>query len=91
MLNAKSVAMVAKELVFGVAAYNFVRGTMSYAAMALNLEPRRFSFSQALETINDYLPAFANADNDLAGSDPEDIDRVLDALDAAPGRHGVWR
>ena len=63
-LTAKSVAMVAKELVLGVAAYNLVRGTISDAATALNCDPRRFSFSQALQLINEYLPAFAYAANE---------------------------
>lgn len=64
MLEAKSPAMVAKELVLGVAAYNLTRGAIHAAATALGLDPRQFSFSQAQDTINAYLPAFANARND---------------------------
>jgi hypothetical protein len=64
MLQAKSEAMAAKELVLGVAAYNLTRGAMNTAASALNIDPRKFSFSLAQDTINAYLPAFANAAND---------------------------
>lgn len=64
MLEAKSPAMVEKELVLGVAAYNLTRGYINQAASALNLDPREFSFSQAQDTINAFLPAFANARTD---------------------------
>ena len=61
MLEAKSPAMVEKELVLGVAAYNLTRGAIHQAARALDLDPRQFSFSQAQDTINAFLPAFAHA------------------------------
>jgi putative transposase len=64
MINAKSVAMVGKELVLGVAAYNLTRATMNQAAAALNLEPRQFSYVQAQDTINAFLPAFGRARSD---------------------------
>jgi hypothetical protein len=63
-MNAKSVAMVGKELVLGVAAYNLTRATMNQAAAALNLEPRQLSYSLAQDTINAFLPAFARASSD---------------------------
>ena len=64
MLDVKSAAMSAKELVLGVAAYNLTRGTMNEAASALQLDPRELSFSQAQDTINAALPALANATTD---------------------------
>ncbi len=64
MLEAKSKAMVEKELVLAVAAYNLTRATMNEAASALNLDPRRLSFSLAQDTLNAFLPAFANASTD---------------------------
>jgi len=61
MLDVKSKAMAEKELVLAVAAYNLTRATINEAATALNLNPRDFSFSLAQDTINAFLPAFANA------------------------------
>jgi hypothetical protein len=61
MLDAGSPAMAEKELVLSVAAYNLTRATMNEAASALNLNPRQFSFSLAQDTLNAFLPAFANA------------------------------
>jgi len=61
MLDVKSKAMAEKELVLAVAAYNLTRATINEAATALNLNPRDFSFSQAQDTLNAFLPAFANA------------------------------
>jgi transposase len=61
MLEAKSPAMAEKELVLSVAAYNLTRAAMNTAGRALNLDPRQFSFSQAQDTMNAYLPVFANA------------------------------
>jgi len=64
MLDAKSKAMVEKELVLAVAAYNLTRATMNQAAAALQMNPRQLSFSLAQDTINAFLPAFANATTD---------------------------
>jgi putative transposase len=64
MIHAKSKAMVEKELVLAVAAYNLTRGAMNQAASALNLDPRRLSFSLPQDTLNACLPAFANARTD---------------------------
>jgi hypothetical protein len=64
MLDAKSKAMVDKELVLAVAAYNLTRATMNQAASALNLDPRQLSFSLAQDTINAFLPLFAQATSD---------------------------
>jgi Transposase DDE domain len=64
MLDAKSKAMVEKELVLAVAAYNLTRAIMNQAASTLQLNPRQFSFSLAQDTIHAFLPAFANATTD---------------------------
>jgi hypothetical protein len=64
MLEAKSADMVAKELLLGVAAYNLTRDAMNKAGAALGLDPRQFSFSLAQDTLNAFLPVFANATND---------------------------
>jgi hypothetical protein len=64
MLEAKSKAMVEKELVLAVASYNLTRATMNQASSVLDLDPRRLSFSLALDTLNAFLPAFANASTD---------------------------
>jgi hypothetical protein len=64
MLQAKSKAMVEKELVLAVASYNLTRATMNQASSVLNLDPRRLSFSLAQDTLNAFLPAFANATTD---------------------------
>lgn len=64
MLDAKSKAMVDKELVLAVGAYNLTRAIMNQAASALNLDPRQLSFSLAQDTINAFLPRFAKATSD---------------------------
>jgi putative transposase len=61
MPEVKSPAMAARELVLGVAAYHLTRAAIDQAAAALHLDPRRFSFSLAQETLNAFLPAFAQA------------------------------
>ena len=64
MIEAKSKDMVHKELVLAVAAYNLTRATMNQAASALQCNPRDLSYSLAQDTINAFLPAFANATTD---------------------------
>ena len=64
MLDVKSPDMAAKELVLGVAAYNLTRAAMNEAGSALGLDPRQFSFSQAQDTLNAFLPVFAKATSD---------------------------
>jgi hypothetical protein len=64
MLDVRSPDMAAKELVLGVAAYNLTRAAMNEAGAALGLDPRQFSFSRAQDTLNAYLPLFANARSD---------------------------
>lgn len=64
MLEARSADMVEKELLLGVAAYNLTRAAMNEAGAALGLDPRRFSFSQARDTLHAFLPLLANAENE---------------------------
>jgi hypothetical protein len=64
MLEAQSPDMVEKELLLGVAAYNLTRSAMNEAGAALGLDPRRFSFSQAQDTLHAFLPLLANATSD---------------------------
>ena len=66
MLDVQSPAMAEKELVLGVAAYNLTRAVLQDAATALQVDPRQFSFSWAQDTINAFLPLWANA-----GSEPQ--------------------
>ena len=73
-LTARSVQMVAKELVLGVAAYNLVRGTMSAAARRAGIDPRRLSFSRVQDVVNAALP------NLMAAASEEDYQRLLDRL-----------
>ncbi|MEO7143931.1 MAG: transposase [Bryobacteraceae bacterium] len=64
MLEVKTPAMAERELVLGVAAYNLTRAAMNDAGAALNLNPRRFSFSKAQDTLNAFMPLFASATSD---------------------------
>ena len=66
MIEAESKAMVEKELVLAVAAYNLTRATMNEAAAALKVEPRQLSFSLVQNTINAFLPLLASAQTALA-------------------------
>jgi hypothetical protein len=66
MLEARSNDMVEKELLLGVAAYNLTRAAMNEAGAALGTDPRRFSFSQAQDTLHAFLPLLANAATERA-------------------------
>jgi hypothetical protein len=63
-LDVRSPDMAAKELVLSVAAYNLTRAAMNAAGSALGVDPRQFSFSRAQDTLNAYLPLFADATSD---------------------------
>jgi DDE family transposase len=73
-LTARSEAMVAKELVLGVAAYNLVRGTMYAAAHVAGIDPRQLSFSRVQDVVNACLPSLADA------ASPAAYQRVLDRM-----------
>ena len=66
MLEARSNDMVEKELLLAVAAYNLTRAAMNEAGAALGIDPRRFSFSQAQDTLHAFLPLLANAATERA-------------------------
>ena len=72
-LTAKSVDMVAKELVLGIAAYNLVRGAMVAAAHVAGIDPRQLSFSRVQDVVNSSLPSLA-----AATDSPQEYQRVLD-------------
>jgi hypothetical protein len=59
MLHCKSPAMIAKELILGVTAYNLVRTVMQAAARSANLEPRSLSFSRTQDVLHAWLPYLA--------------------------------
>jgi hypothetical protein len=61
VIEAESRAMVEKELVLAMAAYNLTRASMNEAAVALGIPPRQISYSLAQNTINAFLPYLANA------------------------------
>lgn len=59
MLTSQTPAMVAKELILGVTAYNLVRAIMNAAAQQAQLEPRCLSFSRVQDVVNAWLPLLA--------------------------------
>lgn len=59
-LSSKTPAMVAKELVWGVAAYNLVHMLIQVAAQNAGLEPRELSFSYAQDHVYAALPFLLN-------------------------------
>ncbi len=61
MLRSQTPAMVAKELILGVTAYNLVRTIMNAAARQAHLPPRALSFSWVQDVVNAWLPALAAA------------------------------
>lgn len=73
-LTARSLDMVAKELLLGVAAYNLVRGTIYAAARVAGIDPRRLSFSRVQDVVNACLPNLAAATSQQA------YQRVLDRM-----------
>lgn len=73
-LTARSVEMVAKELVLGVSAYNLVRGAMYAAARAAGIHPRQLSFSRVQDVVNAALPDL------MAAESEQQYQRLLDRL-----------
>ncbi len=55
-LSSKSRAMVEKELLAGLAAYNLVRAAIAITAREANLDPRSLSFSRVLSLVTAFLP-----------------------------------
>jgi hypothetical protein len=97
MIEAKSKAMVQKELVLAVAAYNLTRATMNQAASALQFNPRELSYSLAQDTIHAFLPAFANATTEPQREElMQEMLRVLkysklpDRSNRSPYERAIW-
>lgn len=65
MLSSQSPAMVAKELILAVTAYNLVRVVIQAAAQTANVEPRSFSFSQVQDVLNAWLPYLSGLPEEL--------------------------
>ncbi len=97
IIEAKSKDMVQKELVLAVAAYNLTRATMNQAAVALQCNPRDLSYSLAQDTINAFLPAFANA---TTGQQREELmqemlrvfkySKLPDRSNRSPYQRAIW-
>lgn len=62
-LASKSAAMVEKELLLAVAAYNLVRAVMALAARQTGLLPRQFSFKYTLQLVQLYFPKLLSANS----------------------------
>jgi putative transposase len=58
-LSSKSVEMMEKELLLGIAAYNLVRSVQMAAARQAGLEPRRLSFSRVQAVVMTAVPRLA--------------------------------
>src|SRR5258707_11825341 len=63
-LSSKSLEMVEKELLLGIAAYNLVRAVMCLAARRANLTPRQLSFSFVQTVVEAALPSLTSAPNE---------------------------
>jgi len=60
-LTAKSKAMMEKELLIAITAYNIVRAVMGWAAQQSGSAPRSLSFSQVQDVVEAALPVLAAA------------------------------
>ena len=60
-LTAKSTAMMEKELLIAITAYNIVRAVIGWAAEQSGDSPRSFSFSQVQDVVEAALPVLAAA------------------------------
>src|SRR6202789_1263769 len=74
-LSGKSVAMVEKELLLAMAAYNLVRAVMCLAARRANLTPRQLSFSFVRTVVEAALPSLESAANETEYQ--QRLDRML--------------
>jgi hypothetical protein len=63
MLSCKSPAMVRKELLMHLIAYNLIRCVMVEAASLYELDLERISFKGALDTVREFCPAVLQAKN----------------------------
>jgi Transposase DDE domain len=73
-LASRSVEMMAKELMLGVAGYNLVRGVMFAAARLTGIDPRELSFSRVQDVVNAFLP------NLMGAASPQIYQRELERM-----------
>jgi hypothetical protein len=73
-LTSKSVEMMEKELLVGVAAYNLVRAAICLAALQTGVPARRLSFSRSQDIVRATLPSLAQAPTD------EEFNRLMDRM-----------
>ena len=62
-LTARSKAMMEKELLIAITAYNIVRAVMGWAAQQAGNSPRSLSFSQVQDVVEAALPVLAAAES----------------------------
>jgi putative transposase len=62
-IPARSPDLVASELLIAIASYNLIRAVMAEAAQAINIEPRRLSFSRCREAFWAFARAVAHTDS----------------------------
>lgn len=65
MLRCQTPAMVAKELVMAVTAYNLVRAAIGESARSTQQDPRRYSFSHVQDVLNTWLPYLATLSSEI--------------------------
>ncbi len=63
-MTAKSEAMLEKELLMAISAYNLVRAVMCLAARQSRIDPRQLSFAQVLNVLNCAWPKLIAASTD---------------------------
>jgi putative transposase len=74
-LSSKSGAMVEKELLLAMAAYNLVRAVMCLAARRAKLTPRQLSFSFVRTVVEAALPSLESASSEAEYQ--QRLDRML--------------
>jgi hypothetical protein len=62
-LTGKSAAVVEKELLIAITAYNLVRAVMGWAAQQAGMAPRSLSFSRVQDVVQAAMPLLAAADS----------------------------
>lgn len=60
MLDCETPAMVQKELVAAIMAYNLVRAVIDDSARRTDMDPREYSFSRVQDVLNAWLPRIAS-------------------------------
>src|SRR3984957_12725866 len=77
-ISAQSAAMMEKELLVGVRAYNLVRAIMFQAAQAANIDPRQLSFTYARNIVLDGYPKALAAPG--AKHQEQELERIIDLV-----------